>query len=278
MNPDLTGIAGAIVRRVPDLPDVLEGAIRVGPYSLARPGALLRVVPSVGRFLARDGNTIEFCVGAEADPAAVAALIQGGVLGALIHQRGELPLHASTLVSPERTFAIALAGPSGAGKSTVAYELTRRGWILLSDDLSRITTAGVPLAWPGRSQLRLMRDACDGFGIDTSELKPAPQWPDKFIARLPRWDSASPLAAVICLERAAVALEIETLAGATAIAMLSEQTYRLHYVAALGQIRRHLELVANVARSVAIVRVKGASTVVELASQIERVIDGDRSP
>src|SRR5205085_12132928 len=130
---------------------------RVGPYSSARPGMLLRVVPGVGRFLARDGASIEYCTEPGADIDAVEAILQGGVLGALIHQRGELPLHATTLISPDRARTIALAGHSGAGKSTTAYELIRRGWMMVSDDLTRVTIErGVPIAWPGRSKLRLM--------------------------------------------------------------------------------------------------------------------------
>src|ERR1700745_225758 len=131
-------IPGVVVRRVDRVSDTLEGAIRVGPYSVARPGALLRVVPSVGRFLAHGGDTIEYCVEANADPAAVDAILHGAVLGALMHQRGELPLHATTLVSPDRASAIALAGHSGAGKSTIAYELTRRGWMVVRGDLTRL--------------------------------------------------------------------------------------------------------------------------------------------
>ena len=222
-------IPGVIVRRVDRLPGTLEGATRVGPYSVARPGALLRVVPSVGRFLARDGTTIEYCIEPHADLEAVDALLHGGVLGALIHQRGELPLHATTLVSPDRGSTIALAGHSGAGKSTIAYELARRGWMLVSDDLTRITfEAGRPMAWPGRSRLRLTSDACAHFGLDFEALEKAPNWPDKCVLDLPRSERAVPLTSVVCLGRTDGPFHLETLRGAGALAVLAEQTYRIH--------------------------------------------------
>src|ERR1051325_4103767 len=152
-------VPDAIVRFVDSLPESLDGAIPVGPYSQARPGALLRVVPGIGRFLASGGMTIEVFVEEGADPDAVDALIHGGLLGALIHQRGDLPLHASTLVSPDRRRTLAIAGDTGSGKSTTAYELIRRGWKLLSDDLTRVTIEnGFATAWPGRTRLRLMSD------------------------------------------------------------------------------------------------------------------------
>jgi len=235
---------------------------------------LLRVVPGVGRFLARDGTTIEYCTEPDADDAAVEALVNGGIFGALVHQRGELPLHATTLISPARTFAIAIAGPSGAGKSTTAYELTRRGWMIVSDDLTRVTIErNIPTAWPGRARLRLLADACDAFGIDITPLAAAPNWPDKYLLELPRWEQPVALTAVIALERNDNLLATEVLGGAAAIRTLAEQTYRIHYVAALGQTRRHLELVAATASRTAIISVRGRGSVRNVADAIAGAVD-----
>jgi len=268
-----TGIDGVIPRRVHDLPGALAGATRVGPYSSARPGALLRVVPGVGSFLARDGSTLEYVTEQDADEAAVEALLGGGVLGALIHQRGDLPLHATTLVPPAGTGAVAIAGGSGAGKSTTAYELIRRGWTLLSDDLTRISLRdGAPVAWPGRSKLRLRADACASFGIDVASLAPAPGWRDKYALELPGWDRPTSLSAIVVLEDADGGLRLDSLGRSTAARTLAGQTYRLHYVAALGRTRRHLELVAATAAATAVLRARGRATVVQVAQAIERAV------
>jgi len=260
------------MRDVPWLPDTLDGGIQVGPYSSARPGMLLRVVPGVGRFLARDGTTIEVALEAGADPAAVEALVQGGVLGALIHQRSELPLHASTLVAPDRRSAIAIAGDSGAGKSTTAYELIRRGWRMLSDDLTRVTISeGSPMAWPGRASVRLIVDACDSFGLDPKTLQPAPGWPDKYIVPVQRWEEGVPLSAIVCVERSEGTLQSVTLSGLAAVALLAAQTYRIHYVAALGQTETHMRLLAAVLSRTRLSSLRGAGTVSKVADLIERI-------
>lgn len=262
-------IAGATVRRVPELPEEIEGGIRVGPYSWAVPGRLLRVVPGVGRFLARNGATLEYWLEPGADEAVAEALLKGGVLGALIHQRGELPLHATTLVSPERSFAVALAGHSGAGKSTTGYELVRRGWMLLSDDLTRVTMEGMkPLAWPGRSRMRLLADACSAFELDSSTLAPAPNWPGKSLVELERWDRPVPLRAIAVLERTAAAPRLEIVRGAAAAGLVAAQTYRPHYVSALGQSRRHFELVAAAAAGARIMLSRGRASVGEIADAL----------
>lgn len=262
-------VPGAAVRRVDELPETLDGAIRVGPFSMARPGMLLRVVPGVGRFLARDGTTLEYCTEPGADPAAVDALVEGGVLGALIHQRGELPLHASTLVSPDRQVAVAVAGDSGAGKSTTAYELSRKGWTMVTDDLTRITIEqGVPMVSPGRSKLRLLSDACDAFGLDVAALTPAPNWPGKYVVQLTRFTEPVALSAVVALKRTDGPFQIELVRGAAAVRTLAEQTYRIHYVAALGQTRRHLELVTATAAFSSVFRASGRASVAAVADAI----------
>lgn len=277
-----TGIPGVVVRRVDEVPEVLEGSVRVGPHSTAKPGMLLRVVKGVGRFLATGGERLDYWTEPGADPGAVEAMLQGGVLGALIHQRGDLPLHASTLVSPDRKRALALAGHSGAGKSTTAFALIRRGWILLSDDLTRVTIdRGEALAWPGRDRIRLVADACVRFGIAPESLAPVPNWPGKFVVEMPRWDSPVPLAALVALERGEGAFEVERLEGGAAVQALMEHTYRAHYVAALGRTKRRFELVTAAAARVAILSARGCAPVEEIALRLEaeqKAVDDDPPP
>ncbi|HEX8192597.1 MAG TPA: hypothetical protein VF552_06815 [Allosphingosinicella sp.] len=270
------GIAGVKVQRVSRLPDSLDGTVRVGPHSMARPGTLLRILSGVGRFAAQGGTSIDYCPEKEADPAAVEAVLKGSVLGAIIHQRGELPLHATTLVEPGGAFAVALAGHSGAGKSTTAYALASRGWTLLADDLTRVTfVEGAPIAWPGRSRLRLMEDACLRFRLDPARLDEAPNWPGKYVVDLKGADRAVALAAVVALERGEGPLEVQALRGAAAARTLTEQTYRLHYVAALGQSRRHFETIAMTATRAQILRVRGRAPVEEVAAAINRTLSVD---
>jgi hypothetical protein len=217
---------------------------------------------------------IEVCLEPGADFSAVEALVQGGVLGALIHQRGELPLHATTLVSPDRRDAIAIAGDSGAGKSTAAYELIRRGWTMLSDDLTRVTISeGAPMAWPGRASVRLMVDACDSFGLDPGTLQPAPGWRDKYVVPVQRWDNPVPLSAIVCLDRSDEGtLPAATLKGVAAFALLTAQTYRIHYVAALGQTETHVRLVAATLSRSKVVQLRGTRTVGDVANLVEGVV------
>ncbi|HEX8261396.1 MAG TPA: hypothetical protein VF547_00825, partial [Allosphingosinicella sp.] len=158
---------------------------------------------------------------------------------------------------------------SGAGKSTTAYELVRRGWTIVSDDLTRVSLEkGVPLAWPGRSRLRLLPDACRDFGLDPAELASAPKRLGKYIVDLPRWQDPIALSAVVALERSEAALEVLAVSGAARTAVLAEHTYRPHYVAALGRTVEHFRLVAATAGFTKVLRLQGAASVREVADVV----------
>jgi hypothetical protein len=167
----MPGIPGAVIRQIDHLPETLANAVEADEYVQVRLGALLLNVPGVGRFLARNGSLIEYAPDADADRGKVALFLHGSARGALIHQRGELPLHAATLGPPGRETAVAICGKSGAGKSTLAAELSRRGWILVADDTTRVTQdAANILAWPSRDSIKLWKDACEAAGIDIGGL------------------------------------------------------------------------------------------------------------
>ena len=66
------------------------------------------------------GATIDVATVPGADAGAVELFLNGSARAALIHQRGELPLHAATLLPPAGGGAVAISGTSGIGKSKFA--------------------------------------------------------------------------------------------------------------------------------------------------------------
>jgi hypothetical protein len=255
----VVGIPDALVRRVDELPDQLEGGVRVGFHAQAKPGLLLQVVPGLGRFLARDGKTIEVAPEPGAVDDVLDLFLNGAVRGALMHQRGDLPLHATTLLPPGRhDSAVAICGPSGAGKSTLATELSRRGWRLVADDLTRISWDGAnALAWPGRPAVKLWADACEAAGRPVTKLRRVRDGLDKYFVPLPAWSMPTRLAAVVEL-RLANEGAVARVAGAERLALLSHNTYRPRQIAALGQLSAHVRIVARTASTTAVYRLEGA--------------------
>jgi ABC-type multidrug transport system fused ATPase/permease subunit len=113
------------------------------PRALAFDGGGLDVVldyPRLARLAIRGGREIAVAAAASADPAAIRALVLGPALGVLLHQRGVLALHASSVLLDRGV--VAFLGRSGAGKSTMAAALHRRGHALVADDITAARLGG----------------------------------------------------------------------------------------------------------------------------------------
>jgi hypothetical protein len=96
--------------------------------------------PGFARVHFRGGREMWVEPVAGATPRALAELIAGPAMGAVLAQRGMSVLHASAVAFGG--MAVALAGHSGAGKSTQAAMLVAAGGQAFSDDI-------VPLTWEG---------------------------------------------------------------------------------------------------------------------------------
>lgn len=257
------------VREVGELPADLPGAVRVGPYSAARLGEVLRVVPTVGRFLAAGGLRIDMALETGGDRLAIEPLLEGPLAAALILQRGELPLHAAALIPPWGGAAVAIAGDSGAGKSTLAYALMLRGWRLLAEDLTRLqcNTAEI-IAFPGRVGVRLSADSCRQFGIDPQTLPPSPGGDGKrLIGSQPMGDTVR-LGALFLLDRQGDE-GFKPLIRGSAAAAVYRNTHRINYVAPLGVSDAHWSAVAALVTRCAVLSYQSSGTPTETAETLE---------
>jgi hypothetical protein len=263
------GVPGAKIYEVDSLPDTLEDAVRVGPFSVARPGALLRIMPGIGRFLARDGSTIEVCREEGADPSAVSQFLYGAVRAALIYQRGGFALHGACLVPPGRAEAIAIAAPSGTGKSTLAGELVRRGWSLLGDDLAAIYSEPEGMmVWPSRPGIKLWRDACEGLGIDVSDLDRLPGERDKYTLPAKTQQRPAPLRTIFFLDRT-FSDGIVPITGPKRLSLLTENSYRPNYLAALGCVQSHFTLTCTISTEIDLAYLRHEGSVLSCADLVE---------
>jgi hypothetical protein len=265
------GIPGATIRGVDELPEHLPGGEPAGRHMQAKPGQLLLVVPGVGRFLVSGGITIDVAAEPGADPGLVALLLHGSARSALIHQRGELPLHAATLVPPGGDAAIAICGASGAGKSTLAAALSRRNWLLVADDTTRVTWSGIyAMAWPSCASIKLWRDASEAKGIDIATLHRVAADLDKYYLRVPARDEPVRLAAIAELAAGEPAPSLSPNAGEK-MALLTRHTFRQAHIRPLGRTADYARLVAHVAGTCRIMQFHGSRErpVAELADAIE---------
>lgn len=266
------GIPGAVIREVDSLPEHLEGAKAIGPGFEAMPGAALIEVPRIARYLVRDGKSIDVAVAPDADRSA-AELFLNSARGTLIHQRGELPLNGATLIAPNWK-CVAICGPSAFGKSTLAAELCRRGWLLVSDDITRVSWNGtMAVAWPNSKSVNLWRDACERMGVDTANLRPVRAGLERFYVDVACAAAPAALSYVVRLraDKDVRAVDVPAHLGMT---ILSESCFRPRLISPLAARTAHDRLVRQVHGTCRIVALGGArkATIEQVADVLVREV------
>jgi hypothetical protein len=110
--------AAAITVRAAPVPAALQDATARGATWQIAGKRFLFQVPGVARFLLSGGNEIVFEPAPGVDGGDVSIFLIGTVFGILLHQRGEIVLHASAVRVAGK--AVLFCAPSGSGKSTLA--------------------------------------------------------------------------------------------------------------------------------------------------------------
>ena len=213
------------------VPDAPAGGF--GPFPVA--GGLLIVVDEVGRYFVRNGSEVVVSPQPNAAKRDMRLFLLGSAMGALLHQRGLLPLHANSVEIGGKAFAF--MGPSGSGKSTLAAWFHDRGHRVVSDDVSVVDFSedDMPLVQPGFPRLRLWRDVLDATGrnVDSYQLSFRVQANrDKYdvpVDLRSRSLEAVPLAAIYQLGSSAE-LDISPLTGVAAAGAIFANTYRGSYI------------------------------------------------
>ena len=139
------------------------GMLELSVYSSVAKDRFLLYIPGVARYLVENGNRVTVELEDGAPEADVRGYLLGSVFGALCHQNGFLPLHASAVAADGQVTAF--LGDSGAGKSTMAAFLERAGYRVVSDDICLLVPEadGLRVA-PVAGWLKLWQESFDSLG------------------------------------------------------------------------------------------------------------------
>lgn len=150
--------ADVVIRRGA-VPETLADVQEEGVAWQYAPGRVLVKPPAGMRFLVEGGNTIRYATEPGVGDVDVRLFLLGSAWGALVMQRGLLPLHASAVCVGEDVFGF--TGHPGAGKSTLAAALAARGRGFFADDVLVLDPASFAASvrcW-GYKDLKLWPDA-----------------------------------------------------------------------------------------------------------------------
>jgi hypothetical protein len=231
------GVPDVLIREG-SVPETLENPKAFGVRFQASPGYFLLKVDNIAKYLVSEGCrvTIEAFPGVEARD--IRLFLLNSVLGALVHQRGLLPLHASAIEVCGQ--CVVFCGASGCGKSTLAKAFIKRGYCLHTDDVCMVSTGedGIPIAYPGCPQLKLWEDALEKIGINPGSYSRVRRVLDKFAIPVTEHFNHQPLP----IQRIYILspwnkgeIEVTEIAGMKKFSVLKSQTYRFRFIKGLGR-------------------------------------------
>ena len=250
----------------------------VGQFGIVQDEDALRLtVPGIARYRVSGGSEILIDVEPGAPERNVRLYLLGSAFGALLHQRGTLPLHANAVEIDGQ--AVAFMGASGSGKSTLAAWFHDHGYKVIADDVCVIgfDGQGVPHVAPGLPRLRLWKEALEASGRVTSDFhrawEGAEEW-DKFEVPL------SPDLVVegkrtlrgIYLLKPADRFEIRELRGARAAQALIENTYRGRSIVVAAGPRLHWEACMRVVEQVPVFELERPLGLSRIAQDVDRFL------
>ena len=222
-------------------------------------GDLLFVAEDVARYRISGGKSIRVEPAKDVPAQNVRLFLLGSAFGALLHQRGLLPLHANAVEIAGK--AVAFMGESGSGKSTLAAWFHDQGHAVLADDVCVIGFGrdGAPEARPGLPRVRLWKEALEASGRDANDYSRSFVGDEDFdkydvpLALTPSQADTLPLAALYVLERGPD-LRLQPLTGIDAAEAVFAHTYRGAFVSSAANTKSHWQQCLQVVRRVPIFR------------------------
>lgn len=287
-------VFGLAIRSDIPLPELFEAesageadvSIRIGPVAdkdcepglRVDGGALLLTIPEIARYRIQDGCEIIV----EPEPLApernVRLFLLGSAFGALLHQRGLLPLHANAIEIDGK--AVAFMGESGAGKSTLAAWFHDEGYRIIADDVCVVgfSDEGAAVAHPGLPRLRLWDEALEASGRSAADFPQsyiADDSSKKFdvaVGRAGAVERELPIGAAYLLERADK-FEIQPLNGIEAAEAVFAHTYRGGFVSAAKSELSHWNACLRLVRAVPLFRLVRPWSLPDLGDHISAVLE-----
>jgi len=200
-----------------------------GLYSVSA-GEFSMDTSDAGWFYAGGGNRVEVCPLPETPASSIETYLNGSVYGAILYQRGILPMHGSSFVYKGR--GVIVCGDAGAGKSVLTAAFCHQGAQFLTDDVTPVIPRdGSPYIRALSDRFKLWRDTLDELHIDVKNLEKAFADSDKYLLPVNHTPGLHPVDHVILLSVTSCNdLQYETVNGAQRFEALRNEIYRPEYL------------------------------------------------
>ena len=275
------GAASAdVIIRQGSVPSTLENATGMGVLYQASADKFLLKMEDIGSYLVQNGNEMIVEPAANSLESDLRVFLLGSCIGALLHQRGLLVLHAGAIHTDQG--AVLFTGPSGIGKSTILGEMLRRGYKMMVDDVCAVTLdeGGYPLVLPGYPRTRLWSDSAQKLEQDIGSMERTRPQLEKYERQASEqfWDQPALLRRIYLLNaNNKDELNLKVVPPIRTFNIVIHNTYRKQFLDGLEMRAAHFGLAAATAKHTGVVQVTRPShpfRLTELADLIEQDLAG----
>jgi len=253
------------------VPEHLPKTNKTGVLYETYPGDFLFRLDTVAGYRVRNGNEITIDPNESAFPEEVRLFLLGSAIGALIHQRGSIPIHGSTIALNDG--AMIITGASAAGKSTLAAGLSEKGYSVLADDISVVSPdkEGVFKVYPGIPHLKLWKDVAEHLDYKSHYDKVRPDL-EKY--KIPIKNTANlneiEVKHIVALSsKNSEGFTFETKSGIEKFFLLKENTYRYQFLEGMGLTEQHFKNISLLANQVNLSRIERPASPLLISELIE---------
>jgi hypothetical protein len=195
--------------------------------------------PGVGSLLIRGGEEIVVETEPGVSDDVIRNFVLGPAMGALLHQRGLLVLHASAMALGG--VAALFLGDSEWGKSTTAAACYQAGHALIADDTTAVDLSGaIPTAIPAIPRIKLWPESLRALSLDPDRYERVHEELDKRQLPAPRGFPSAPvpIGAIYVLGEG-TEVRVEPHAGHEAVIDVVRHSYAADLLRATGSQGRH---------------------------------------
>ena len=209
-------------------------------------------VPGTAVFKMFNGGEIFYTRDPDCSPDKIRLYLLGTCMGAILLQRGILPLHGSALIKNGKAFGI--VGHSGAGKSTLASVLMKRGFQFITDDIMAVMMqGGHPIVQPAYPQQKLWYETLNQLGVDSLGLKPLFERETKFSVPVEKEYTHQPFPLTKIFEIVPVhrgSARLYDVSGLSKFPFIYEHTFRNSLLEKMNKLEWHFSYSADLAKKI----------------------------
>lgn len=194
-------------------------------------------VYDVATYRVKEGRHIDIIPFEGADKESIELFLNGSVLGAVLFQRGIIPLHGSSFIYKGK--GIIVCGASGVGKSSVTAAFCKRGAEFVNDDITPViisspspSSPSSPEILPIYSTIKLWEDSLLDLGYQQdglAKIRPALQ---KFYLPIEKSNNSKVKldTVIIMVAHQSEEFKSESLTGIEKYNLLRKNIYRKSYL------------------------------------------------